>query len=120
MNYKRYKNKIGYCDNKNLKGLEHIQGGHYVYIRNVDLNSNKCDVNVITSLENDKHIYDLQKLKQVKKGNIYVIPRYDGNFTRWSGVNTTVIRNVDATKILDLNKKRIKRRHHFMLGKIIK
>ena len=37
-NKKKLKNKIGYCSNSNLHGLQHLSGGHYVYIRKVNKN----------------------------------------------------------------------------------
>ena len=113
----KIKNKIGYCDNKALR--INRPGGHYVYIRNVNKNGT-CDVNIITSLENKNKQYNLDKLKQVKKGNTYAIPKYDANFTLWSGVNKTPIKNVRTNMIIDIGKKKIKRRHYFYIGKFMK
>ena len=45
----KIKNKIGYCDDKDL-GIKK-SGGHYVYINSVNKNGT-CNVNVVTSLEN--------------------------------------------------------------------
>ena len=50
---RRYVGKIGYCSNAAL-GIKDIhgkpqKGGHYVYIREVY--NDRCNVNVITSLE---------------------------------------------------------------------
>ena len=113
------KNKIGYCENKNLKGLQHLSGGHYVYIRKVNKNGT-CDVNVVTSLEDERHNFNFDKLKQVKKGNTYSIPKYDSNFSRWSGINKKPIKNVKISSIKDIGKKKIKKRHHFFIGKFMK
>lgn len=115
----KIRNKIGYCKNSNLDGLKHLAGGHYVYIRKVNRNGS-CDVNVITSLEDKNHNYDFSKLKQVRKGNTYAIPKYDANFPRWSGVNKKPIRNVDIKDIQGIGKKRIKKRHNFFIGKFMK
>ena len=60
------KRKKGLCrknrDNSDLgitdKYGNVVNGGHYVYIRKV--NGNKCDVNVITSLEDKRGYYYLR------------------------------------------------------------
>ena len=67
---KTYVGKIAYCDNATL-GITDvygvpINGGHYVYIRKV--NGNKCDVNVITSLEDKHGYYYFEKLHKAKRG----------------------------------------------------
>ena len=115
----KIKNKIGYCDNRNLRGLEHITGGHYVYIRK-DNKNGTCDVNVITSLEDKNKNLKIDKLKQVKRGNTYAVPFRDATFTRWSGINKKPIKNVKTSKIEDIGRKKIKRRHFFFIGKFLK
>lgn len=115
----KLKNKIGYCENKNLKGLQHLKGGHYVYIRKVNKNGT-CDVNVVTSLEDCRHNLDLKKIQHLKKGNTYCIPKYDANFSRWSGITRKPIKNVKISSIKDIGKKKIKKRHHFFIGKFMK
>lgn len=112
----KIKNKIGYCDNRFL-GINKL-GGHYVYIRKVN-NNGTCDVNVVTSLEDKNSRFDLKKLKQVKRGNTYAIPKYDTNFSRWSGINKIPIKNVKLNNIKDIGKKRIKKRHKFFIGKFM-
>lgn len=71
---KNYVGKIGYCDNAALgiKGADGkpIRGGHYVYIR--EMNGNKCNVNVITSLEDKHGNFDNFKLGKVKRGYLYL------------------------------------------------
>jgi len=116
---KQIKNKIGYCENKYLKGLEHLSGGHYVYIRKVN-NDGTCCVNVITSLEDKFGNFDNKKIKQVKKGNTYAIPKYDSNLSKWSGINKKPIDNVEISNILSIGTKKIKRRHNFYIGKYMK
>lgn len=115
---KKIKNKIGYVDNKFLKGLEHISGGHYVYIRNIDENG-KCDVNIITSLERGKENYQIDKLRQVRKGNTYSIPYFDANFTEWSGINNSVISDVDIKNIKNIGSKKIKDKHKYFIDKYL-
>ena len=110
----KIKNKIGYVDNKYL-GINKPKG-HYVYIRKVNKNGT-CDVNVVTSLEDKNAKFDFNKIKQVKKGNTYPIPKYDTNFSRWSGINKKPISNVPINKLQDIGKKKIKKRHHFFIGK---
>jgi hypothetical protein len=107
--------KVGYCDNAAL-GIPK-PGGHYVYIR--EFNGNTCDVNVVTSLEKDGR-FRLNRVDKVKKGYVYPIPVRDANFTRWSGVTDNPIKNVPVSKIQDIGKKKIKRRHRFFIGKYLK
>ena len=92
------KNKIGYCDNKNLRGLEKLKGGHYVYIRKVNKNGT-CDVNTITSLVEKDGSLNLRRIEHLEKGNIYAIPKYDSNFVRWSGVTKKPIKGVKVKNI---------------------
>ena len=113
----KVKNKIGYCDNKDL-GIKK-SGGHYVYINSVNKNGT-CNVNVITSLENKDKKFNLKKLSQVRKGNTYPIPKYDANFKLWSGVTKTPIKNVKTNKISNIGSKRMKKRHFFFIGKFFK
>ena len=115
----KIKGKIGYVENKNLKGLEHLSGGHYVYI-NEDNKDGTCNVNVVTSLESGKEQYSLHKLRHVRKGNTYPIPFYDANFSKWSGITRKSINNVLVADIKDIGKKKIKRRHKFYIGKYMK
>jgi hypothetical protein len=113
----KIKSKIGYCDNKTL-GIK-SQGGHYVYIHNFNGNGT-CDVNVVTSLEDTNSNYNLKKLKQVKRGNTYPIPKYDANFSRWSGINKNVIKNIPLSSIKNIGIKKVKQRHKFYIGKYCK
>ena len=117
MKSKNLKNKIGYVDNRYLN-IDKPKG-HYVYIRKIN-NDGTCDVNVITSLEDENHRYNFDRLKQVRKGNTYAIPKYDANFSRWSGVNKKPIRNVKLSNIQDIGKKKIKKRHYFFICKFMK
>lgn len=114
---KRYVGKIGYCDNADL-GINKPKG-HYVYIRKY-YNNGTCDVNTITSLEDNKGNFNLSKIEHVKKGNTYCIPKYDSNFTRWSGVNKTQIKGVPISKIQNIGNKSFKKRHRFYIGKFLK
>ncbi len=114
---KRISGQVGYCENKYLKGLEKIPGGHYVYIKNNNKDGT-CNVNVITSLADKSGKYIAGRLKQVKNGNVYSIPFYDANFTQWSGVSHNQ-KNVKITNIQDIGKKKIKDKHKFYLGKFL-
>ena len=113
---KKHVGKIGYCDNSDL-GINKV-GGHYVYIR--EIYGSKCSVNIITSLEKFAGHFDYAKISHVKKGNTYPIPKYDANFTVWSGINKTPIKNVLVSKIKDIGKKQVKTRHLFFIGKFLK
>lgn len=116
----KIKNKIGYCDNKYLKGIKDSKSkGHYVYIRSVNKDGT-CVVNTITSLEKENGDLNLRRIEHLKKGNIYAIPKYDSNFSRWSGVTRKPIKGVKVKNIEDIGKKKIKRRHFFFIGKFFK
>lgn len=120
---KQYVGKIGYCDNRTLgiKGADGkpLNGGHYVYIR--EKNGDKCNINVITSLEDRKGIYDLRKVGKVKYGLLYPIPKGEADFTRWSAINLDGnIRNIPISHIQDIGSKKIKSRHKFFVGKFTK
>lgn len=115
----KYLNKIGYCENRYLEGLNNKKGGHYVFIRELNRNGT-FNVNTVTSLENKKGKIDYSKIKSVKKGQIYPIPKNHANFSRWSGIDSRTKRNVKSKNIKCIGKKQIKRRHLFYLGKFMK
>lgn len=116
--------KIGYCDNRTL-GIKDergkpLRGGHYVYIREMH-GANRCNVNVITSLENKSGYYDFDKLGKVKRGYLYPVPKADANFARWSAVNLDGnIKGVKITDIQNIGLKSMKRRHRWFVGKFHK
>lgn len=116
----KIKGKIGYCENKDL-GLTNrngtpLSGGHYVYIRKV--NGNRCDVNVITSLEDRNGNFDYKKLHKVRKGFLYPIPKRDANFNQWSAINLdNNVSSVNVSKVKSIGTKSIKKRHKFFVGK---
>lgn len=115
--------KIGFCDNKTL-GLvgmdgKSLKGGHYVYIR--EMRGNKCNVNVITSLEDKHGNFDNFKLGKVKRGYLYPVPQTDTDLIRWSAVNLDG--NINGLKIKDIKNigsRKIKQRHKFFVGKYTK
>lgn len=111
------KNKIGYIENKKIPKLKNIPGGHYVYIR--DVYSTKCTENTITSLEYHNGKFKNERIKNIKKGNIYPIPKKDSNFQLWSGVSFNPIKNVKIKDIKDIGKKKIKKRHRFFINKFL-
>lgn len=89
------KNQIGFCDNKDLRIKK--SGGHYVYID--DVRNGKAKVHVITSLESQNHVFDSNRIRKVREGYLYPIPRKDANFKQWSAINLSTIQNVPAKKI---------------------
>ncbi len=89
------KNKIGYCNNNDL-GIKK-NGGHYVYID--DVRNGKADVHVITSLEDKQHTFNSNRIRKIREGYLYPIPRKDSNFKHWSAINLSTIQNVPAKKI---------------------
>lgn len=115
--------EIGYCDNKflGIKGKDGkpLKGGHYVYIREID--GDRCNVNVVTSLEDKNEWYQIEKLHKVKRGMLYPIPKRDADFSRWSAINLDG--NINGIKISDIHNigyKKIKSRHKFFVGKFTK
>ena len=116
--------KIGYCDNATL-GItdlsgKPIRGGHYVYIRELD-GAGRCNVNVVTSLENKNGVYDLRKISKVKHGYLYPVPKNDAGFTQWSAINLDGnINGVAVSKIKNIGAVKMKRRHKFFVGKFTK
>lgn len=114
---KNLKFKIGFCKNKHLTGVYgNKNDGHYVVIRDVKKDGT-CDVNVITSLESKNKEFITNKVSHLKKGNTYAIPFYDADFSRWSGVNTSLVTGVKLNNIVDIGRKNIKRKHYFYIGK---
>ena len=125
-----YYGRIGVCNNRDL-GINY-PGTHYVYIKR-NINRSKYDVHTITSIENNvldnKHtipvrindrgdirFIDPNKIKAMRNGNLYVIPYYDSNFPKWSGITHQPI-SVPKNKVR-LTNKYIRRRHKFYVGKI--
>ena len=120
---KQYVGKIGYCDNRTLgiKGADGkpLNGGHYVYIR--EKNGDKCNINVITSLEYQNGNYNAKKIRKVRDGKIYAIPKSDADFSRWSAINLDGnIKDIPISRIRDIGSKKIKSRHKFFVGKFTK
>ena len=117
---KQYVGKIGYCDNRTLgiKGADGkpLNGGHYVYIR--EKNGDRCNINVITSLEDKNNRYKFDKLSKVKRGYLYPIPKNEADFTQWSAINLDGnIKNIPISRIHSIGEKKIKSRHKFFVGK---
>lgn len=120
MSKKTIKNKIGYCTNKKLHIKKNPNKGHYVYICKVN-NDGTCDVNTITSLTDKKTgKYSKSKIKMIKDGVIYPIPKNDANFSRWSGFDMRQIKGVKVSDIQDVGKRYVKNRHKFYVGKFSK
>lgn len=120
---KSYVGKVAFCDNATLGITDKygvpIKGGHYVYIRKV--NGTKCDVNIITSLENDYGQYQVKKLDKVKRGMLYPIPKGDADFKQFSAVNLDGnINNVKLSDLQNIGIRKIKDRHKWFVGKFTK
>ena len=116
--------KIGYCDNAVLgitdKYGKPVKGGHYVYIRELD-NAGKCNVNVVTSLENKSGNFDNFKLGKVKRGYLYPVPINDAGFKQWSAINLDGnVNGVAVSKIKNIGVIKIRKRHKFFVGKFTK
>ena len=117
---KKYINKIAYVDNKDLPGLRNLPGGHYVIIKNVDLVNKKCNVNVITSLEDKNKKFNIKRINKVKRGMIYSIPFFDSSFKLWSGINLDTVKGVNIKHIKLLKHINVKKRHLFYYRKFAK
>ncbi len=89
------KNRIGYVVNRDLRINK--AGGHYVYID--DLRNGNADVHVITSLESKSRIFDSNRIRKIREGYLYPIPRKDANFKQWSAIDLSLIRGVPVKKI---------------------
>lgn len=100
------KNRIGYADNEDLRIKK--SGGHYVYID--DVRNGKADVHVITSLEDSLYQYKPDRIRKIRSGYLYPIPRKDTNFQRWSAIDLSLIRGVPVEKIKP-SKRYIRKRH---------
>lgn len=120
---RQYVGKVGYCNNKVLgikdKTGKTLKGGHYVYIR--EFSGDKCNVNVITSIEDNKGNYSHSKIEKIKKGYIYPIPYKDANFNRWSAINLNGnTKNIKLSNVKKIGIKEIKKRHRWFVGKFAK
>lgn len=118
---RKLKNKIGFVNNKHLR-IYDKKGGHYVFIRKVNKNGT-CDVNIFTSLEHrDKEKGELNftnnKIRYLKFGKAYAIPKGDTNLPKWSGVRKEV-KVVDTKHIHDVGRYYVKKRHWFFIGKYL-
>ncbi len=116
--------KIGFCDNATLgitdKYGKPIKGGHYVFVRELD-GVGKCNVNVVTSLENKNGVYDLRKISKVKHGYLYPVPKNDADFTQWSAINLDGnINGVPLSKIKNIGKVKMRKRYRFFVSKFTK
>ena len=115
----KYKGRIGFITDNKLFGSGSNVDGHYVYIREYNSNTGKCVVNTITSLEDINGNYKSKRIKELRKGNIYSIPKKDSNLTLWSGISCNPIRNVNLNDISFTVKKKIKKRHRFFINKFL-
>ena len=115
----KFKGRIGFITDNKLFGNGSSSNGHYVYIREYNKNTGKCIVNTITSLEDYNGIYKTNRIKEIRKGNIYSIPKKDCNLTLWSGVSCNPIGNISINDISFSPNKKIKKRHRFFINKFL-
>ena len=106
--------KVGWCDAATLG----LSKGHYVFIRRVY--KDKCSVNTFTSLSNQSGGYKLAKIKKIENGEVYPVPKKDLSLSRFSGVHSSVIKNVPIAKIQGIGRNTLKRRHHHYIQKYVK
>ena len=119
-NYKKYVNKIAFIKNENLPGLKTLPGGHYVIIKNIDFKNKKCDVNIVTSLEDRNRNFNEKRLNKVRRGFLYSIPVDDASFNRWSAINLDTVKGIDLNHIQLNHKIKIKRKHYYFYKKFSK
>lgn len=99
--------KIGWC-NKRTLGLKQ---GHYVFIRKKKKNG-LCDVNTLTSIGTGDGHYQLTKVKKIEQGIIYPIPKSDDTLPKFGGIDKRVIRDVPLSKIYEIGRYRVKKKHY--------
>lgn len=128
----KYNGKIGSCSNSVLRIGG--SGSHYVYIKR-SKRRNKYNVHTITSIENNsltsKHtipitmsdgstkFIDPNKIRAIRNGTLYPIPKYHSNLPKWSGITHKAIKNIDKSDIT-LTRYKISNRHKFIVGKTYK
>ena len=98
--------KIGFCSNDVL-GINE-PGGHYVYIHSIDDN-NICEVSTITSLDDGNGNIKYSRIKNIKLGRTYPVPKKKTNFNRWVGLNVSKIKGIDVRFIFSIGNNRIYR-----------
>lgn len=109
-NYKNLVGKMGWCDAQTL-GLD---DGHHVFIRSV--NGDNCDVNTLTSIRDKKsNKFNIAKMKMVEDGIIYPIPLKDCSLRVFGGVHKNAIKNIPISKIQDINKNTLHKKHHYYI-----
>lgn len=116
MKKKRNKNvgKVGWCDGETLG----LAVGHYVFIRRV--NGKTCDVNTFSSIEDKNGKIKIKKVRKIQNGELYAIPKKDDTLPRFSGIDKRVIKGIPLSKVKDIGKHRLKRRHHHYVQKYMK
>ncbi len=106
--------KIGWCDASTL-GLSR---GHFVFIRRVY--GNKCSINTFTSLKTNNGLFKYNKMPDIESGKIYPIPTKDVSLPRFSGIHKNSITNVPISEVKNIDRYRLKRRHHRFIQKYVK
>lgn len=108
--------KIGWVDRKTLG----LNDGHYVFIREVN-KKGKCKVNTLSSIKTRKGDgYQKGKIAQIEKGLLYPVPKQDDTLPRFGGIYKGAISNIPLSKIEDIGKHKIKKKHHQIIKKLMK
>ena len=116
MSKNKYKGKIGFVFDKDL-GINNSDRGHYVYVR--EDNGDILKINIITSLEDKCHKLNESRINKIKKGYLYPIPVKDTNLPRWSAFDLTT-KTINKNKICDIDRKKVKSKHKWFVGKFSK
>lgn len=88
---------------------------HFVFVRDYNTETKKYSVNICTHLdyknrETGKIEYNDSQLRQVKRGNVYPIPRNRANFPAWTGIKKK-IHYIDKGKMYDFDEVKIRGNH---------
>ncbi len=113
--FSRLIGKIGWCSGPTL-GLD---TGHFVFIRRVK-NNGKCDVNTLTSIKSRRGGYEIGKIRMIENGALYPIPKKDDSLPRFGGIDKRIIHDIPLSKIEQIGRHSIKRRHHHYIQKYMK
>lgn len=129
---KNVKGQICFVKDKDL-GIKNTKPGkgHYVYVSDVDKNSNTCTVHTITSLESKAVHFDKSKncycysfyndrLSRVRSDMILPLAFDREQFPRWSGVSSTQISAVDVDKLKSIGNKKLSKDNLLDIQKFIK
>lgn len=88
---------------------------HYLLVREYNPNTKKYAVNICTHLDRKNRLtgrveYNQSQLRQVKRGNVYPIPRKRATFPDWTGIKKKV-HYVKKGKLYDFDCFKINKYH---------